>query len=143
MVALVGYVAAALVIGTVLSSGLGGLTVAIGAASAGVAFALKEVIVSIAGGIAISFGVFYEIGDRVQLGGIQGDVIDIGVVRTTIMKMGQWIKADLYNGRIVRVANLVRMAMASEHGRLPCVHRSGSTRPETILGAGAEERQQC
>ncbi len=114
MVALVGYVAAALVIGTVLSSGLGGLTVAIGAASAGVAFALKEVIVSIAGGIAISFGVFYEIGDRVQLGGIQGDVIDNGVVRTTIMKMGQWIKADLYNGRIVRVANLVRMAMASE-----------------------------
>jgi small-conductance mechanosensitive channel len=39
------------------------------------------------------------------LGGIRGDVIDIGVLRTTIMESGEWVKGDNYNGRIVRVSN--------------------------------------
>jgi small-conductance mechanosensitive channel len=41
----------------------------------------------------------------VQLGGIKGDVIDIGVLRTTLMECGEWVKGDLYTGRIVRIAN--------------------------------------
>lgn len=55
--------------------------------------------------MAISVGGFYSTGDRVQLGGIVGDVIDIGVLRTTLMETGQWVKGDLYSGRIVLVAN--------------------------------------
>ena len=51
------------------------------------------------------FGGFYKTGDRVQLGGIKGDVMDIGVLRTTIMEIGQWVDGDLYNGRIVLIAN--------------------------------------
>jgi small-conductance mechanosensitive channel len=51
------------------------------------------------------FGGFYKPGHRVQLGGIKGDVMDIGILRTTIMEIGQWIDGDLYNGRIVLVAN--------------------------------------
>jgi small-conductance mechanosensitive channel len=34
-----------------------------------------------------------------------GDVMDIGVLRTTIMETGQWVDGDLYNGRIVLIAN--------------------------------------
>lgn len=89
----------------VFSNKLGSLTVAFGVAGAGIAFALQEVIASIAGWVAISFGNFYSVGDRVQLGGITGDVIDVGVLRTTLMETGDWVKADQYNGRIVRVAN--------------------------------------
>jgi small-conductance mechanosensitive channel len=66
---------------------------------------LQEVIASVAGWIALSFGQFYTVGDRVQLGGIKGDVIDIGVLRTTLMEIGEWVNGDQYNGRIVRVAN--------------------------------------
>ncbi len=84
---------------------MGGLTVAFGVAGAGIAFALQEVIASIAGWVAISFGSFYKPGDRVQLGGIKGDVIDIAVLRTILMEIGQWVNGDLYNRRIVRVAN--------------------------------------
>ena len=40
-----------------------------------------------------------------QLGGSKGDVIDIGILRTTIMQIGEWVNADQYHGRIVRVAN--------------------------------------
>jgi small-conductance mechanosensitive channel len=50
-------------------------------------------------------GEFYNTEDRVQLGGIKGDVMDIGVLRTTIMETGQWVDGDLYNGRIVLIAN--------------------------------------
>jgi small-conductance mechanosensitive channel len=101
----VGYFLTIVLITVVFSDKLGGLTVAFGVAGAGVAFALQEVIASFAGWLAIMFGGFYKSGDRVQLGGIKGDVMDIGVLRTTIMETGQWVDGDLYNGRIVMVAN--------------------------------------
>ena len=100
-----GYIITIIFITIVYSNKLGGLTVAFGVAGAGIAFALQEVIASFAGWLAIMFGDFYKTGDRVQLGGIKGDVMDIGVLRTTIMETGQWVDGDLYNGRIVLIAN--------------------------------------
>lgn len=100
-----GYLIAIFLLSVVFSDKLSGLTVFFGVAGAGVAFALQEVIASVAGWVAMSFGRFYNVGDRVQLGGIRGDVIDIGVLRTTLMECGGWINGDQYNGRIVRVAN--------------------------------------
>jgi len=104
-VALSGYFLAVVGITVIFKDRLGGLTVAIGVAGAGIAFALQEVIGSVAGWIAISFGGFYRPGDRVQVGGIKGDVIDIGILRTTLMELGEWVHSDLYSGRIVRIAN--------------------------------------
>ncbi|MBU1356855.1 MAG: mechanosensitive ion channel family protein [Candidatus Edwardsbacteria bacterium] len=101
----IGYFLTIILITIVYSDKLGGLTVAFGVAGAGIAFALQEVIASFAGWLAILFGGFYKTGDRVQLGGIKGDVMDIGVLRTTIMEIGQWVDGDLYNGRIVLIAN--------------------------------------
>jgi small-conductance mechanosensitive channel len=100
-----GYLLGVSLIIVVFAHKLGNLTVALGVTGAGIAFALQEVIGSIAGWIAIMFGNFYRTGDRVQLGGIKGEVIDIGIIRTTVMEIGQWVDADLYNGRIVRIAN--------------------------------------
>ncbi len=102
---LAGYVLMVVLLTIVYSHKLGGLTVALGVAGAGIAFALQEVIASVAGWLAVMFAGFYRPGDRVQLGGIKGDVIDIGVLRTTLMEVGQWVDGDLYNGRIVLVAN--------------------------------------
>jgi small-conductance mechanosensitive channel len=104
-VSFLSYVLAIGVVATIFSSKLGGLTVAFGVAGAGVAFALQEVIASAAGWVVVSAGRYYATGDRVQLGGIKGDVIDIGILRTTLMEVGEWVNGDLYNGRIVRVAN--------------------------------------
>lgn len=101
----IGYFLTILLITIVYSDKLGGLTVALGVAGAGIAFALQEVIASFAGWLAIMFGGFYKTGDRVELGGIKGDVMDIGVLRTTIMEIGKWVDGDLYSGRIVLVAN--------------------------------------
>jgi small-conductance mechanosensitive channel len=105
--AALGYVAGLLVIVFVFSDRLGQAAVAVGVAGAGLAFALKEVIASVAGWAAIAMGDFYKTGDRVQVGEIKGDVIDIGMLRTTLMEIGQWVNADLYTGRIVKIANSV------------------------------------
>jgi hypothetical protein len=105
MVAFTGYIAMVLYVLGVFSNQLRSIGVALGVAGAGIAFALQEVIVSIAGWIAISFGQFYNVSDRVMVGGIKGDVIDVGILRTTLMEIGEWIQGDAYNGRIVRVAN--------------------------------------
>lgn len=101
----IGFIFTVILLVAVYSQKLGGFTVALGVAGAGIAFALQEVIASFAGWLAIFFGGFYKTGDRVQLGGIKGDVMDIGVLRTTIMETGQWVDGDLYNGRIVLIAN--------------------------------------
>ncbi len=101
----IGYLTGMLFLGIIFSDRLGKLTVAFGVAGAGIAFALQEVIASIAGWVAVSLGRFYRTGDRIQLGGTKGDVIDIGLLRTTLMECGEWVRGDLYNGRIVRVAN--------------------------------------
>ncbi|WP_409229251.1 mechanosensitive ion channel family protein [Gudongella sp. SC589] len=82
-----------------------GFYTTLGLAGAGITFALREVIVSFAGWFAILFGDFFKVGDRVLLGGIKGDVIDLGILRTTLMELGDWVDGDQYNGRIVRVAN--------------------------------------
>ena len=105
LITFVSYLVIALFLTIVFNDRLGQLTVVFGVVGAGVAFALQEVIASFAGWIAISSGQFYKPGDRVQLGGIMGDVIDISILRTTVMEIGAWVKADQYNGRIVRIAN--------------------------------------
>jgi len=99
------YVGSVVIIVIAFSTQLTGLTIFWGAAGAGIAFALQEVIASIAGWAAISAGNFYRPGDRVQLGGMRGDVMDIGFIRTTLMEIGEWIDADLPTGRIVLIAN--------------------------------------
>jgi len=105
MIAMGGYLIVALFISIVFSDQLGHLAVAFGVVGAGVAFALQEVIASMGGWVTITLGRYYQVGDRILLDGILGDVIDIGVLRTTLMECGGWVSADLYNGRIVRIAN--------------------------------------
>ena len=69
------------------------------------AVAMQDVLASIAGAFSIGFSRLYAMGDRVQIGDTRGDVIDIGLLRTTLMETGNWVSRDLYNGRIVRIPN--------------------------------------
>jgi small-conductance mechanosensitive channel len=92
------------------------LTSALGLVTAGVAFALQRVITAVAGYFVILRGRTFNIGDRIVMGGVRGDVIGLGFMQTTIMEMGQpppvqsddpamWVKARQYTGRVVTVTN--------------------------------------
>lgn len=80
-------------------------TIAIGLFSAGVAFTLQELILSIAGSLFIFIVKVYAPGDRIEINGIKGDVIDVDSIYTTMMEIGQWVESDNYSGRIVKLSN--------------------------------------
>ncbi|MGB9403223.1 MAG: mechanosensitive ion channel family protein [Candidatus Acidiferrales bacterium] len=100
-----GYLTILLFLAILFEDRLGRLSFAVGLAGAGVAVALQDVLASIAGAFSIGFSKLYAVGDRVQIGETRGDVIDIGLLRTTLMETGDWVSKDLYNGRIVRIPN--------------------------------------
>lgn len=79
----------------------------LGILAAGLAIASQEMIGSLAAGLNIWVGNIYRVGDRVRIGDVIGDVMDISLLRTTVMEVGEWVKADQYTGRVVTVANRV------------------------------------
>src|ERR1700685_975503 len=102
-----GYLTILLFLAILFEDRLGRLSVTLGVVGAGVAVALQDVVASIAGAFSIGFSKLYAVGDRVQIGDTRGDVIDIGLLRTTLMETGSWVSGDLYNGRIVLISNSV------------------------------------
>ena len=92
------------------------LATGVGLVTAGLAFALQKVITALAGYVVILRGDTFNVGDRITMGGVRGDVIALGFVRTTIMEMGQppavqpadpaqWVRSRQYTGRVVTVTN--------------------------------------
>ncbi|NEU12112.1 mechanosensitive ion channel [Methylobacterium sp. BTF04] len=92
------------------------LATAFGLVSAGLAFALQQVVTSLAGYFVILRGATFTVGDRISMGGVRGDVMRLGFIQTTIMEMGQppsvqgaspamWVQSRQFTGRIVTVSN--------------------------------------
>lgn len=78
------------------------ITIFLGVAGAGLALALQEVILSVAGWLLILLRHPFETGDRVEINGIKGDVIDIRLFQTSLLEIGNWVNADQSTGRIVK-----------------------------------------
>ena len=102
-----GYIAAILFLIFVFEDRLWKASVALGFAGAGVVVALQDVIASVAGWFAIGLSRLYSVGDRIQIADIKGDVIDVSIMRTTLIEMGSWVNRDLYKGRIARIPNYI------------------------------------
>jgi hypothetical protein len=92
------------------------LATALGLLTAGLAFALQRVVTAIAGYFVILRGHTFNVGDRIVMGGVRGDVVALGFTQTTIMEMGQpppvqkddpamWVQSRQYTGRVVAVSN--------------------------------------
>lgn len=92
------------------------LATGLGLVTAGVAFALQRVITAVAGYFVILRGKTFNVGDRIVMGGVRGDVIALDFMQTTIMEMGQpaavqnadpavWVKGRQYTGRVVTITN--------------------------------------
>lgn len=89
----------------------GQLAVVLGFATAGLAFAMQEVIGALAGWVSILTGRHFRVGDRIEVGGVRGDVLDLSPLRTTILEVGSgrdedsWVRGRQYTGRVVTVSN--------------------------------------
>jgi len=81
------------------------VTIFFSVVGAGVALALQEVILCVAGWFLIIARRPFEVGDRIEIGGVKGDVIDIRLFQTSVLEIGNWVDADQSTGRIVNIPN--------------------------------------
>lgn len=100
-----GYLLLIIVTVTYFTGNIKDMALAIGLFTAGITITLQELILSIAGSVYIFLVKVYEPGDRIEINGIKGDVIDIDSVYTSMMEIGQWVSSDNYSGRIVKLSN--------------------------------------
>ena len=85
--------------------GLQSLSTFLGLLSAGLAIALKDPLTNLAGWAFILWRKPFEVGDRIQVGSIAGDVIDLRIFQHTLMEIGNWVDADQSTGRIIHSPN--------------------------------------
>jgi small-conductance mechanosensitive channel len=94
-----------LVLGAVWLHGLQSMATFAGLASAGIAIALKDMMAGVAGWVFILWRRPFELGDRIEIDGVRGDVVDIGLLHHSLMEIGNWIAGDERTGRVLHVPN--------------------------------------
>jgi small-conductance mechanosensitive channel len=96
-----------LIIGLIViwSPDLGSIWTLITVIGAGMAIALREVLLAFAGWLRVTLLSEFHHGDRIEVNGVRGDVVDVRVMRTTLMEIGGWVDNDQSTGRIVHVPN--------------------------------------
>ncbi len=94
-----------ILIGRQWFAGMQSLATFFGLLSAGVAIALKDFLVNLAGWIFIISRQPFKVGDRIQIGDFAGDVIDQAPFMFTILEIGNWVHADQSTGRMINVPN--------------------------------------
>lgn len=103
--AMVASLLALMAVARVWVEALSALTTYLGLLSAGVAIALKDPLTNLAGWLFIVWRKPFQLGDRIQVGGVAGDVIDIRPFQFSLLEIGGWVNADQSTGRIVHVPN--------------------------------------
>lgn len=147
-------VAVFVVLAVVWRAFAGRVGVVLGLATAGLAFAMQEVVGAIAGWFNILSGRIFRVGDRIQMGGVRGDVIDLTPLRTKVMEIGSAnneetpVRGRQYTGRIVAISNKATFTepvynysaafeFIWEELTLPVAHGSDWTTAERILSEEA------
>lgn len=102
---ILGYIIVLFISISFFSGSIKDFGLAIGLLTAGITITLQELILSVAGSFYIFFVRVYKPGDRIEINGIKGDVIDIDSIYTTMMEIGEWVSSDNYSGRIVKLSN--------------------------------------
>jgi small-conductance mechanosensitive channel len=81
------------------------LATLVGLVGAGLVIALQAPVMNIAGWIFIIIRKPFDVGDRIEINGVAGDVIDIRFFQFTINEIGNWVAADQSTGRIIHIPN--------------------------------------
>jgi small-conductance mechanosensitive channel len=76
-----------------------------GLVAAAFTISLQDVARNFAGGSTIFWNGYYRVGDRIEISSKKGDVIDIGILYTTIMETNEWVSGDQPTGRISVIPN--------------------------------------
>jgi small-conductance mechanosensitive channel len=94
-----------LVVGRIWFQGVSSLVTYFGLLSAGLAIALSDLVANLAGWFFILWRRPFVVGDRIEIAGQRGDVIDIRLFMFSLLEIGNWVDADQSTGRIIHVPN--------------------------------------
>ncbi len=94
-----------LVVGNIWFEGLQSIATFLGLLSAGIAIALKDPVTDLAGWLFLLWRKPFDVGDRIQVGDVKGDVIDMRIFKFTLLEIGNWVHADQSTGRVIHVPN--------------------------------------
>lgn len=92
------------------------LAVSLLAIAVALAIATKELIDCISGNTVRMLNGVYSVGDRIELGGVRGNVVDVNLLSTTILEIGPGQTSHQYTGRAMTVPNsvLLRQTVTNE-----------------------------
>ena len=93
------------IIGRICLTGMETLVTFFGLLSAGVAIALKDPLMNVAGWMHILARKPFDVGDRIEINGVAGDVIDIRIFQFSVLEIGNWVNADQSTGRVLHIPN--------------------------------------
>ena len=103
--------------GSIWLNGMDSIGTFLGLTSAGLAIALHDTIANLAGFFFIEARKPFRVGERVEINGVQGDVIDVRLFQFSIVEVGNWVDADQSTGRIIHVPNshVLKYPTANSH----------------------------
>lgn len=98
-------VAGLLSIGRIWSSGIAQFSTFLGLLGAGLAIALRDPITNMAGWLFLIWRRPFRVGDRIQIEGVAGDVVDVRLFQFTLLEIRGRFSADQPTGRLVHFPN--------------------------------------
>jgi len=112
-----------LLVGRFWLDGMQSLATYLGLLSAGLAIALQDLIVNLAGWLFIYWRRPFKVGDRIEIGDHIGDVIDVRLFEFSLLEIGSRLAAEQSTGRILHVPNgrVFRDVLANYSQGLPYV----------------------
>ena len=114
------WIAIGITIAFGLATEIGSLATFAGLITAGIAVALQNVILAIAGYFFLIGKYGVRVGDRVQISGVTGNVVDIGLIRLHLMELGGNGNDRQPTGRVVVFSNsIVFQSSASFFKQIP------------------------
>jgi len=99
------FFVAVLILGRTWFEGFQSIATFLGIVSAALVIALKDSVADLAGWLFLLWRKPFELGDRIEIAGIHGDVIDQRIFKFTLMEIGNWVDADQSTGRVIHIPN--------------------------------------
>ncbi len=79
----------------------------LGFLSAGLTIAIRDVFTNLIGGLYILFAKPFKVGERIEVAGQVGDVIDLNLLQFTMLEVGNRITQEQSTGRILHMPNML------------------------------------
>ncbi len=99
------FIVVVMALGWVWFEAFDSLPTFLGLLSAGIAIALKDMLINLVAFVFIMWRRPFIVGDRIEIGEHAGDVIDIRIFQFTLLEINKWVDADQSTGRVVHIPN--------------------------------------